>query len=100
VQVDLDAWPFRNGAFDVIVQTDFLDRQLLPVLADALRCGGMLLIDTFLAAAHPNAEGPSNPDYILRRNELPAIYSHLDLLHYCEVDGATARARLLARRTR
>ncbi|HYC57629.1 MAG TPA: class I SAM-dependent methyltransferase [Candidatus Binatia bacterium] len=98
VQADLDHWPFRAAAFDVVVQIDFLDRRLLPALAASLRPSGTLLIDTFLLAGHRNEDGPNNADFMLLPGELPLVYRDLDILHYAEEDAATARATLLARR--
>src|SRR5688572_13214683 len=35
VQADADAWPFAAGAFDLIVQVDFLDRRLFQPIRDS-----------------------------------------------------------------
>jgi tellurite methyltransferase len=98
VQADADAWPFASASFDLVVQVDFLERRLFPVLADSLRSGGLLLLDTFLDQGHPNAEGPSNPAFLLRRGELADAFAGLRIERYEESAGATARASLLARK--
>jgi tellurite methyltransferase len=99
VQADADAWPFATGSFDLVVQVDFLERRLFPVLADSLKRGGLLLVDTFLDQGVANAEGPSNPQFLLRRAELPEAFSALQIEHYEETTGPTARASMLARKS-
>ncbi len=98
VQGDADAWPFAHGSFDLIVQVDFLDRRLFPALERSLRRGGLLLIDTFLDQGRRNSDGPSNPDFLLRRGELPEAFSALHIERYDESEGETARAAMLARK--
>jgi tellurite methyltransferase len=98
VQADTDAWPFAPESFDVVVQVDFLERRLFPVLACSLRRGGLLLVDTFLDQGRPNAEGPSNPAFVLRRGELREAFRGLHVDRCEETEGETARASLLARK--
>jgi tellurite methyltransferase len=98
VQADADAWPFAKESFDLIVQVDFLERRLFPVLASSLKSGGLLLVDTFLDQGRPNAEGPSNPDFLLRRAELKVAFPAFDVERYEETTGQTARASMLARK--
>ena len=45
---ELENFPLPRSRFDTILNTNFLDRALLPCLIDALRPGGALLVDTFL----------------------------------------------------
>jgi len=45
---DLDAFPLPMARYDVIVNSTFLDRKLIPALKRALKIGGALLFDTFL----------------------------------------------------
>lgn len=99
VQADTDSWPFGSESFDLVVQVDFLDRRLFPVLVDSMRSGGLLLLDTFLDQGRPNADGPSNPAFLLRRGELPGAFSTLRVERCEETEGETARAMLLARKT-
>ena len=98
LQADTDAWPFAPSSFDLIVQVDFLERRLFPALEDTLRSGGRLLVDTFLDQGRPNAEGPSNPAFMLGRGELPRAFPRLDLESYEESAGETARASMVARK--
>src|SRR5688500_3804568 len=38
-----DPWPYAGRRFDAIVATHYLHRPLLPILADSLEHGGLLL---------------------------------------------------------
>jgi len=80
---ELSDFPLPLARFDAILNTNFLDRALVPRLIDALRPGGALLFDTFLidqaATGHP-----SNPDYLLQHYELREMLSGMDLVRYRE----------------
>jgi SAM-dependent methyltransferase len=98
VQADADAWPFAQGSFDLVVQVDFLDRRIFPLLGESLRRGGLLLIDTFLDRGHRNAEGPSRPEFLLSPSELPGAFPDFEILRYEETGDATSRAAFLGRK--
>ena len=80
---ELENFPLPRARFDAILNTNFLDRALVPRLIDALRPGGALLVDTFLidqmATGHP-----SNPDFMLQHYELREMLSEMDILRYRE----------------
>lgn len=80
---DVLAAPPAPGTFDVIVVTHYLERDLAPRLAAALRPGGLLYYQTFLRAA-VDGSGPSNPAYRLAENELLHLFAGLQLLVYRE----------------
>jgi tellurite methyltransferase len=98
---DLSEFPLPRARFDAILNTNFLDRALLPRLIEALRPGGALLFDTFLidqaATGHPR-----NPAFMLQHYELREMLSEMDLVRYREglvayPDGKSAwRAAALA----
>jgi SAM-dependent methyltransferase len=103
IVAELENFPIPADKYDLVVNINFLDRALTPVLKRAVRPGGMLLFDTFLidqaALGHPR-----NPDYLLGHYELRALLDGFTLLRYREgltvyPDGAQAwRAGALARR--
>ncbi len=80
---DLAELPLPRARFDAILNTNFLDRALVPRLIEALRPGGALLFDTFLidqaATGHPR-----NPDFLLQHYELREMLSAMDLVRYRE----------------
>lgn len=70
----------------LIVNVNYLQRNLFPALRAALAPGGWILFETF-TTAHPSvsrAQRPSNPDFLLRPGELRDAFSDLDVVHYSE----------------
>jgi SAM-dependent methyltransferase len=76
IEADLeaDAWPLTAQRFDAIIVTNYLYRPLLPILQDWLTPGGVLIYETF-AEGNQAFGSPSNPDFLLRPNELLTIFS-------------------------
>lgn len=85
IEADLEAapWPLPGRRFAGIVVTNYLHRPLLPVLAEALEPdGGVLLYETF-AEGQAGFGRPSNPDFLLRPNELlDAFMPRLTIIAY------------------
>jgi len=99
VCADLDQFDIAPATYDLIVNVNFLQRRLIPQIAEGLRPGGGLLIfDTFLEGTASDGT-PHNRDYLLRPNELLRFFLHLNILHYSEsVKEGVAKASLVARR--
>ena len=92
---DVIARPPPPDRYDLVAVSRFLHRPLLPALGRAVRPGGVLAYQTFLAG-HPGP-GPRNPDYLLRPGELRTRFPGWEPLHDAERDG---QAQWLARRPR
>lgn len=84
VERDIIAAPPSAASFDVIVVSRFLHRPLCPAIAAALRPGGLLFYQTFTLEKTDPSLGPSNPDYLLQRNELLRLFPELTLIAYRE----------------
>ncbi len=80
---DVSKVPPDSETFDIIVVSRFLDRSIVPAIANALRPGGVLFYQTFTREAVSKA-GPSNPAYRLGPNELLRLFSGLRVLVYRE----------------
>ncbi|APZ44369.1 class I SAM-dependent methyltransferase [Acidihalobacter ferrooxydans] len=76
--------PPPANAFDVIVVSRFLARELAPALRAALRPGGLLFYQTFVRQAPDPQRGPRSEAYRLAPNELLALFSGLRLVAYRE----------------
>lgn len=77
-QADLEdgsRWPFAGGQFDAVVVTNYLHRPLFPAIADALAPGGVLIYETFILGNERYGK-PSNPRFLLQRDELLAAFGH------------------------
>ena len=78
------AWPYGGRQFDAVVVTHYLHRPLLPLLAEALAPGGVLIYETFMVG-HERFGRPTNPAFLLRPRELlQAFGSSLAVLAFEE----------------
>lgn len=64
-----ETWPFEGCQFDAIVVTNYLYRPRFPQLLKLLRPGGVLIYETFMLG-NARFGKPSNPEFLLRPNEL------------------------------
>jgi SAM-dependent methyltransferase len=99
--------PLRRGGFDLIVQTCFLERTILPTLAALLARGGTLLLETFLVDQFERSGHPRR-EFCLERGELkrlcaaPEVRLAVEVLHESPAAspvGATFLASLAARKS-
>lgn len=77
LQADLEnggPWPFLPGTFDAVVVCNYLHRPLFANIADALAPGGVLIYETFLTGNERYGK-PSNPRFLLGRDELLAAFA-------------------------
>ena len=70
-RLDLEGgrWPLPDEHFGAIVVTNYLHRPLFPFLLAALEGDGVLLYETF-ARGNEAFGRPSNPDFLLQKDEL------------------------------
>jgi SAM-dependent methyltransferase len=69
-------WPLGDQRFAAIVVANYLHRPLLPVLAERLEEGGVLLYETFMTGNERYGR-PSNPNFLLRPGELLEAFAAL-----------------------
>ena len=98
ILADLDTFACRPGSYDLVVDTFFLNRRLVPRFWRWLRPGGMVFFATHLAGPEPTASR-----FALRPDEARRLFARWDLLGYeegPEADGPRTidTVRLVARR--
>jgi len=97
VRADLER--FRPaGRYDLVINFNFLLRQLIPLEVGLLSPGGIILFDSILAT--PAMPPPSNPDFYLQPGELFSLFSPYDgeiLFHEESQLGEMPTARLMFR---
>ena len=62
--------PLGTEQWDVIVVSNYLQRELFESIVRALRTDGLLYFETFVKNKSDHAVGPANPEYLLDNNEL------------------------------
>jgi tellurite methyltransferase len=95
---DLETYAIPPNRFDVIICTYYLQRDLFPKIATALKPGGMALIETY-TMDHLQYRPRFNKAFLLEPNELLRMLPSLRVLRYQEVDtGQAAFASILAQK--
>lgn len=82
--VDLEVFQPKENHYDVIIKTNYLDRDLIPHLIQALKKDGILFLETYMHHEE-NEKPPSNPAFLLQTNELKTFFEKgFELLDYDE----------------
>lgn len=84
---DVSTNPPEENSFDVISVSRFLDRDLMPYIKNAVRENGQIFYQTF-TKEKVSENGPSNPEYLLDKNELLNFFINWKILFYRE-EGTT-----------
>lgn len=85
--VDLEEYMPIMFNYDLIIMTNYLNRELIPSLGLALKQNGILIIETYMH--HKDNEKPnSNPDFLLQEGELKTFFDEeYEVLEYDEFDN-------------
>ena len=98
VVADLETYKIPANTFDVIICSYYLQRDLFPQIAEALKPSGIALIETY-TVDHLQYHPGFNKAYLLEPNELLTMLPGLRVLRYQEVDtGQAAFASILAQK--
>jgi tellurite methyltransferase len=92
-----------DSAYDVIVQINYLQRDLFEDLARALAPGGLLILETFTRGDREARGNHVEAAYLLEAGELPASFPGLEVIRHREAvlehgERRRAVAGLVARR--
>ena len=90
----------EEGAYDVIICFNYLHRPLIPQIKKGLRRGGIIVYETFTVEQARYGK-PSNPDYLLKHNELLEMFRDFRCLFYREgiIENRKAVASLIAEKS-
>lgn len=91
IEADLDRYVFEESAYDLIVNCNFLDRSHFGMIKKALKPSGVLIFETFVEADGEGFHQPSNPDFLLKTNELLDVFGELDVIYYEEQEMTNLR---------
>ncbi|UFS61445.1 methyltransferase domain-containing protein [Sulfurimonas sp. HSL-3221] len=84
IEADLDTFVPDAETYDMIVKTNFLDRGLIARAKAALKPGGIMVLETYMADAG-NEKPDSNPDFLLQKEELKSLFGEgFSVLEYKE----------------
>ena len=97
VCTDLRNMELGRNEFALVLCTNYLERALFPGLSEALKPGGALLYETYTTDQLAFADGPRNPEYLLKPGELREAFSRLEIVFYRELRAGQGIATLLGR---
>lgn len=98
-QGDLEGYEF-DETYDLILNFNFLLRDLIPKMVAALNPGGVIVFDTVLDT--PNLVGHHKKEFLLQPGELAALFQHFPgKALYCEEfpEGPVSTAKLIFRKS-
>lgn len=96
--VDLERYRLEENAYDVVLCTYYLQRDLFPQMIRALKPGGVVVVETY-TLEHRAYRPRFRKEYLLRTNELLEHFRDLEILRYQFVDdGNAAYASIIARK--
>ena len=85
--IDLDNYIPKKESYNLIVMCNFLQRDLIPRLADALKDEGIMIIETYMYH-ESNTKPNSNPAFLLQKDELKSFFNNsFEILQYDEFDN-------------
>ena len=79
--------PLAGKTFDAILVSNYLHRALMDGIKQAVRPGGFVLYETF-TEQQLRFGRPSNPDFLLKPDELKAWFETWQIIHYEERERA------------
>jgi tellurite methyltransferase len=95
---DLTVSPLPQAAFELILVTRYLQRNLMPAIKEAVAPGGCVIYETFTVNQRALGKGPTSPHHLLEPGELDHYFEDFEILCSEELVAAEAVARLVARR--
>jgi len=82
--IDLEGYIPPLNSYDLIVKTNYLDRDLIPHLKNSLKKDGIIVIETYMEDSE-NEKPPSNPNFLLKEDELKSFFKEgFEILDYEE----------------
>jgi len=89
----------EKSAYDLIICFNYLQRSLITQIKDGLRVGGIVVHETFTVDQAQFGK-PTNPDYLLKYNELLNLFRDFRCLYYREgiAEERKALASIIAKK--
>ncbi len=84
ILADLDYYQIPENRYSLILNINYLNRNLFPQIKEALINGGVLIFETFTLDKNKDLNQPKDKNYLLRKNELLRCFSDMYIIFYEE----------------
>ncbi len=85
IYTSLNTYQIEKEKYDLIANFYFLRRSLIPKIKKGLKKGGRVIFETYtLEQKNVGTEGPKDPKYFLKPNELLRLFKGFHILYYRE----------------
>lgn len=108
--IELLEWDLEDGSaptlplehYDIVLVFNYLHRPLFAQIMDSIKPGGLIIYETF-TEQQAQIGRPKNPNFLLKADELRAIFANWHCLHYSEdlfteLPTASYKAQLIAQK--
>ncbi|GIU43402.1 type 12 methyltransferase [Shewanella sairae] len=108
--IELLEWDLEDGSaptlprhqYDLVLVFNYLHRPLFSQIINSVKPGGLIIYETF-TEQQAEIGRPRNPDFLLKSNELKALFANWRCLHYSEdlfgeLPNASYKAQLIAQK--
>ncbi|NPA52559.1 MAG: methyltransferase domain-containing protein [Aquificae bacterium] len=81
ILADLDSYEIEENKYDLVININFLNRNLFPSIKESLKPNGVLIFETFLLDKYSHIK---TKNYLLRKNELLQYFIDFRIIFYQE----------------
>ena len=92
IEADLDTYTPKKEQYNLVIMTNYLDRDLISRAKESLKVGGTFIVETYMED-EANEKVGYNPAFLLQKEELKSIFSEYELLAYEESRNETYEKR-------
>ena len=94
-----NGYKIAENTYDIIICFNYLQRSLFPQIKKGVKAGGMVVYETF-TIDQPQFGKPTNPNFLLKYNELLDMFREFRCLRYREgiLENREAVAGIVAQR--
>lgn len=95
IQADLEKYRIPAETYDLIVNFNYLQRDIISAIKNGLKKGGVVIFETF-TLEQQTIGPPKNPDFLLKPNELLKLFEGMHIFYYREGIFEEERKKALA----
>lgn len=80
---DLERYQIQANRYDLIINFNYLQRAIFQEIKEGLKDGGYLIFETY-TLEQTQFGRPTNPEFLLKPNELLTMFKDLHIIYYRE----------------